>query len=142
MAAIIGAGEAVEEEVDAVVEIEYGAGDVELVPHLTGDAGVRRLTELLTPRDEVGQVETDEAGGHGQESDSEFPPDAVVLESDLELPDVGVTLHDGAEDEHIKDCDDDKRYRGDQQPVYHLHREVGSGIVGVPRADLLRHVTG
>ena len=83
----VGPGDGVEEEVDAVVDVEDGTGDESHAPEVVQVRGSRerRHTDVLRgqkqlqPGGEVGNVEGDEAEGHGQEDEGELQSDDALL---------------------------------------------------------------
>ena len=137
LVAVVGAGETVEGEIDAVVDAEDRLRHVELVAdaqhELRRADGVDGEDELLAPDDEVGHVEADEARRDSEQRDGELEPHLTLAKHQLEVA-HRVAVDEFAEDEQVEDGDDDARRRRDQQPVRQLHHEDGAAVVGVAHA--------
>ena len=99
----VGARDGVEEEVDAVVDVEDGAGDEGYSPEVVevggaregGQADVLRGEEELQPRGEVRDVEGHETEGDGEEYEGELQPDDALFRhhADLQVWEILNDIH-------------------------------------------------
>ena len=136
---VVGAGETVEKEIDAVVEVEHGPGQVELFARRRVKLvrlRVEALPEVLAPQHEVRHAEADEAGRDGEQDQRELESDAVLAQREVLL--VAAAGEELVEDRHVEDGDDDEGDGGDEQSVDGVQREREVSVRRVARADRLR----
>lgn len=119
------AGDGVEEEVDAVVDVEDGARDeghapevVHLVQVLEGhELDVARGQEKLTPRGEVGQVQGHEAEGDDEKDEGKLELDGAFLHQRPDQSLLAVVEEERPDDADVQDGYDDEGDESDADGV-------------------------